>query len=176
MVGLTPDNLGCPSGEGLDPLPEPLVLPAALDRLSPPAPRVPVGQAAFFRLIRSEFLQNLRVEHNLIGPLVVRGNDPLVYPDHVGRHAHAAVSVVSRRLQRIRGDGKSSGATDATFRVRNASFLQISQITSSSPFLRDRVTSEKLQSSVSLARNIIREEGISKRKILGTLGIPRRWS
>ena len=85
------------------------------------------GQAPLLRLIGPGLLDDLRVEHDHVGPLIVKGDDALADADHVGCHAYTAGLVVLQRLQQV-GMGRSSGAAGSDFRARNASSVQISRI------------------------------------------------
>ena len=58
------------------------------------------------RLIGAGPFDDLRVEHDQIAALVVKGDDALVHADHIGRHAHAARAVVGQRLQQVRCRGQ----------------------------------------------------------------------
>ena len=107
MVDLVLNDLGCPSGKGFQPFLELLILPAYFDRLPPPDWADPCeGEAALLRVIGTGLLDNLRVKHDQIVPVVVKNDDPLVYADHVGRHTYTAGLVIGQRLQQIGGDGQ----------------------------------------------------------------------
>ena len=105
MVNFVLDDLCCPAGEGLKACLKLLILVLHLDGL--PAfglPDAGEGKTALLRLVRSGFLDDLRVEHDHVLALVVKGDDPLVNADHVGRHAHTAVLVGSQGVQQILSD------------------------------------------------------------------------
>ena len=48
------------------------------------------GETPLLRLVGVGFFDNLRIEHGHVFALVVKGDDPLVDADHIGRHAHTA--------------------------------------------------------------------------------------
>ena len=105
MVNFVLDDLCCPAGEGLKACLKLLILVLHLDGL--PAfglPDAGEGKTALLRLVRSGFLDDLRVEHDHVLALVVKGDDPLVNADHVGRHAHTAGLVSVQGIQQVLGD------------------------------------------------------------------------
>ena len=85
-------------------------MPLDLDALPPLGGTPPgEGQTALLCLIWPGLLHDDGVEHNLIRPLVVENNDALVYPDHIRRHAHAAVLVGGEGVDEVLGDGEVIG-------------------------------------------------------------------
>ena len=106
MVDFVLDDLGCPAGEGFQPYLKIRRFVAHLDFLVsfgfPGAAQQ--GQAPFLRLILPCRLHDLRVQHQLIGSLVVKGDDAHAVADHVRRHAHAGVLVGCQGVQQVLGN------------------------------------------------------------------------
>lgn len=59
------------------------------------------GQTALLGLVGLGLLDNLGIEHHHILAVIIKGNDALVDPNHVGSHAHTAVLVGNQRFQQI---------------------------------------------------------------------------
>jgi len=100
VVKLVLNDLRCPAGEGPDPELKFFILPPDLHTPVTAAPPGAAKQrkAPLLRFIGIRRFDDLRVEHHHVFSLVIKGDDPLVDPDHVGRHAHAAVFVGLQRL------------------------------------------------------------------------------
>ena len=102
VVKLMLDDLRRPAGKGFIPHLKLLVLVLHLNGLPPPGrPHPGKGQAALPDLIRAGAFDDLRVEHHRIALPVLKGDDPLVDPDHICRHAHAALLVGFQGLQKV---------------------------------------------------------------------------
>ena len=102
MVDPVLDDLRRPAGEGLQPCLQHFVLPLHLDGAEAlRLPRAVQGQAALLRLIGLGLPDDDGIEHDQIGPVVVKGDDALIHADHICRHADAAVLVREQRVQQV---------------------------------------------------------------------------
>lgn len=102
VVDLVLYDLHRPGGEGAQPRLEFLVLPLYLD--GPVALRFPCvgqGHAALLDLICTGLLDDHGIEHEHGFSFVVKRDDAPAHAEHVRRHAHAALSVRSQRVQQI---------------------------------------------------------------------------
>ena len=110
MVDLVLDYFSRPAGESLEPGLKFFILPLNLDSPEAPSLSAPCkGVTALLGFICPGLLHDDGVEHDLIRPLVVENNDALVYPDHIRRHAHAAVLVGGEGVDEVLGDGEVIG-------------------------------------------------------------------
>lgn len=102
MVDLVLDDLRRPAGEGLQPCLQHFVLPLHLDgaeALRPP--RAGQGKTTLLRLIGLGLPDDDGIEHDQIGPVVVKGNDAFVHADHIRRHTDAALLVCEQGVQQV---------------------------------------------------------------------------
>lgn len=102
MIDLVLDDLRGEAGERLLARLEASVLEAHLDgAVARCAAAARKRQAALLGLVRARAADDLRVEHDARGTLVVEDDDALGRADHVGRHADALVGMRRERVEQV---------------------------------------------------------------------------
>ena len=110
MIYFVLNNLRRPAGVGLDAGLEFRGLELYLDGFIAFArPRTAEkGQTAFLGVVRAVLLDDLGIEHNRIrrssSALVKKGDDALLYADHIRRHADTSLLVRHQRVKQVLRD------------------------------------------------------------------------
>ncbi len=102
MADLALDDPCRPAGEGLEAGLKAVILVLDLDGLLPLGlSGAREGQTALLRLIGGGLFYDLRVEQDPAGALVIKEDDPLGDPNHIGGHDHALVPVGGQGVQQV---------------------------------------------------------------------------